>query len=405
MVERDWIERAEGLAHGYGETNAEVREGAEALLERSDTVADLPPDVCKELTSAWLGSVFLHVMDDELKFRQWSTTASKLDDVLKFVRANLDEPFIVIPKAVEGIVDAAVSPKTTLETVANIQLQIARKWRPEVATLGIELASHELAEFGDLFCLDAAFERDDGSCCWVELMHILHMCALRGYGLRGGYPARGEVVLDIYDACRANYIDGEALDFLTNTLTNEFKPQNYNGIKIKNFDYLIALLNRRIHPIDRLVEEVQRIQDVRPKSLAEEMLAEVSNYDVFVSHMGSDKPFARLLAETLRGRGMSVWLDEWVMLPGDVLSRQIAAGIESSRFFVVLLSAEALKRDWVVYELDLALVKQVANRDRFIVPILLDAADPPFFLRHILYHRVSADDDMHEICDRLFPNH
>jgi TIR domain-containing protein len=403
-VEYDWVERAEGLVRGYGKDDPEVREGAEALLRHSDTLVGLPPDVCKELTSAWLGRVFLHVMDDELKFDQWSTTASKFEHILEFVSANIDKPIMAIPESVRGIVKAVVSPRISLDAVIDVQLGVAREWRPEAAPLGIKLANNELTEFGDLFCLDAAFERDDQSRCWEELMHILHMCSLRGYGLRGGYPARGEVTLKVYDTCRANYADSEAHQFLAGTIRNELEPGNYKGCKIKNFDYLIDLLNRRIRPTDRLVREVQRIQDVQPTSLAEEMLSEVANFDVFVSHMGADKPFARLLSETLQERDMSVWLDEWVMAPGDVLSRQIAAGIESSRFFVVLLSAEALKRDWVVYELDLALVRQVENRNRFIIPILLDATDPPFFLRHILYHRVSADDDMHGICDMIFPH-
>jgi hypothetical protein len=144
---------------------------------------------------------------------------------------------------------------------------------------------------------------------------------------------------------------------------------------------------------------------VRPESLGQQLLDALKNYDVFISHIGADKPFARALGEALRTRGMTVWLDEWIIRPGDVLSRHIASGIESSRYFLILLSEEALKRNWVVYELDLALVRQVETRgdDRFVIPVVLDETEPPFSLRHLLYQRAATAGDVDALCNVLFP--
>ena len=36
-------------------------------------------------------------------------------------------------------------------------------------------------------------------------------------------------------------------------------------------------------------------------------------YDVFLSHAKADKPAVRELAERLKGDGLRVWFDEWVI--------------------------------------------------------------------------------------------
>ena len=40
-------------------------------------------------------------------------------------------------------------------------------------------------------------------------------------------------------------------------------------------------------------------------------------FDVFLSHASVDKPAVRELAERLKADGLRVWLDEWVIQPGD----------------------------------------------------------------------------------------
>ena len=54
-------------------------------------------------------------------------------------------------------------------------------------------------------------------------------------------------------------------------------------------------------------------------------------YDVFLSHSAKDKAVVRPLAERLRQDGLKVWLDEWVLKPGDSLPAKIEEGLEHSR--------------------------------------------------------------------------
>lgn len=46
-------------------------------------------------------------------------------------------------------------------------------------------------------------------------------------------------------------------------------------------------------------------------------MADSFTYDVFLSHNRKDKPRVIALAERLKEAGLRVWLDDWVIKPGD----------------------------------------------------------------------------------------
>lgn len=76
-------------------------------------------------------------------------------------------------------------------------------------------------------------------------------------------------------------------------------------------------------------------------------------WDVFISHAGEDKDdVAQPLADALRERGVSVWLDKYTLRIGDSLRRRIDAGLSRSRFGVVILSPHFFAKPWPQYELD-----------------------------------------------------
>jgi len=50
------------------------------------------------------------------------------------------------------------------------------------------------------------------------------------------------------------------------------------------------------------------------------------NYDIFLSHSAKDKSVVRSLADRLRGDGLKVWFDEWVLKPGDSMPRAKSVG-------------------------------------------------------------------------------
>ena len=74
------------------------------------------------------------------------------------------------------------------------------------------------------------------------------------------------------------------------------------------------------------------------------------------------------LADELRNYCQSVWLDRWVLSPGDSLRRKIDEGISGSRLGVVVLSHAFFAKAWPQAELD-ALYTLVLSGNHSIVPV------------------------------------
>ena len=72
-------------------------------------------------------------------------------------------------------------------------------------------------------------------------------------------------------------------------------------------------------------------------------------YDVFLSHSSADEPVVRELAGRLRDAGLRVWLDEWIIQPGDpsASARAIEQGLEHSALLLLCMSASAFWSEWV----------------------------------------------------------
>jgi WD40 repeat protein/GTPase SAR1 family protein len=108
-------------------------------------------------------------------------------------------------------------------------------------------------------------------------------------------------------------------------------------------------------------------------------------YDVFISHSSKDKLAVRELAERLVGDGLRVWLDEWVIQPGDLISLKIEEGLERSRALVLAMSAHAFASEWVRLERHTALFRDPTNRQRRFIPLRLDDAEIKDTLKQFAY--------------------
>ena len=92
-------------------------------------------------------------------------------------------------------------------------------------------------------------------------------------------------------------------------------------------------------------------------------------YDVFISHASEDKDeIVRPLANALVEKGVKVWYDEFEMKIGDSLRRKIDKGLANSRFGIVVISKDFIKKGWTNYELDGIITKAVSG-EQIILPI------------------------------------
>jgi hypothetical protein len=113
--------------------------------------------------------------------------------------------------------------------------------------------------------------------------------------------------------------------------------------------------------------------------------ADASRQRIFICHSSKDKPFVRKLAGDLKSSGLSVWFDDWELLPGDSLSDKIQDGISESSWLLIILSKNSVKSQWVRRELNAGLAEEMKRKDAFIVPVRVDFCKIPMFLRDKLY--------------------
>jgi hypothetical protein len=106
-------------------------------------------------------------------------------------------------------------------------------------------------------------------------------------------------------------------------------------------------------------------------------MADQFTYDVFLSHSSKDKEIVRPLAERLRADGLRVWLDEWILKPGDSIPAKIEEGLEQSRVLVLCMSAQAFGSDWTRLESYTFRFRDPLNQQRRFIPLRLDAAPIP----------------------------
>ncbi len=108
-------------------------------------------------------------------------------------------------------------------------------------------------------------------------------------------------------------------------------------------------------------------------------------WDVFISHASRDKARVRPLAEALRAAGLEVWLDEWVIQPGDHIYLAVEQGLEAARTLVLCLTTQALTSEWVKLERGTALFRDPTNKERRFVPVLLEDCKLPDVLKGFAY--------------------
>jgi len=93
------------------------------------------------------------------------------------------------------------------------------------------------------------------------------------------------------------------------------------------------------------------------------------DYDVFISHASEDKDeVVRPLAYALKEEGLKVWYDEFELKIGDSLRRKIDMGLARSKFGIVVLSNNFIKKGWTNYELD-GIITKANTGEQVVLPI------------------------------------
>lgn len=97
--------------------------------------------------------------------------------------------------------------------------------------------------------------------------------------------------------------------------------------------------------------------------------ADTEDYDVFISHASEDKEsFTDELCKELTDAGVKVWYDAISMTWGDSLRSKIDSGLKKSKYGLVIISKDYIKKGWTQYELD-GLFQREMTGGKIILPI------------------------------------
>jgi hypothetical protein len=98
-------------------------------------------------------------------------------------------------------------------------------------------------------------------------------------------------------------------------------------------------------------------------------------FDVFLSHSHEDSNIVEKLAAKLQDeRHFRVWLDKWILVPGNDWQREMAQGLEKAKTCGVCISRNT-PSGWFREEIARALNRQSKDPSFRVIPIILPNGD------------------------------
>lgn len=114
---------------------------------------------------------------------------------------------------------------------------------------------------------------------------------------------------------------------------------------------------------------------------------------IFISYCSSDRDEVYKLANTLKERGLDIWLDSWNISVGDSISRQIEKGLAECDFLIIWLTEKAINSVWVNAEWKSQYETHLKNRT-VILPALAERnCQIPILLKDIKFADFTSNFD------------
>ena len=92
----------------------------------------------------------------------------------------------------------------------------------------------------------------------------------------------------------------------------------------------------------------------------------------FISHSSVDKSFVRRLNADLEASGVTTWLDEEQIRPGQSFVDAINNGLASNDFILLVISAGFLSSKWALWETNTSIAAAVKVKAGSVIPLLIE---------------------------------
>jgi TIR domain len=99
-------------------------------------------------------------------------------------------------------------------------------------------------------------------------------------------------------------------------------------------------------------------------------------FDAFLSHAHVDADVVELLAARLTDEAQfRIWLDRWVLVPGEHWQQEMARGLEQAKTCAICIGQHTPK-GWFREEIERALNRQTKDNSFRVIPVILPSGDP-----------------------------
>ncbi|MBI5962672.1 MAG: TIR domain-containing protein [Chloroflexi bacterium] len=113
--------------------------------------------------------------------------------------------------------------------------------------------------------------------------------------------------------------------------------------------------------------------------------------NVFISYSHFDKKYAELIAKELKKAKHKVWIDTWKLRAGDNWIEKINEGLKETDALIVIVSENSLRSESVNQEISAIAFGDISNKQRRIIPVLVDKAQIPSFLAKYIWIDFTSD--------------
>lgn len=129
--------------------------------------------------------------------------------------------------------------------------------------------------------------------------------------------------------------------------------------------------------------------DAKKKQLSKNNFQDkfIVEFDVFISYNSIDKEIAHELGETLKKQGISVWIDDWELIPGRPWQKALENIVKKTKTAIVLIGKEGVG-PWQDLEIR-SFISEFVSRGLPIIPVILPGAsnksELPLLLKEVAW--------------------
>lgn len=143
-----------------------------------------------------------------------------------------------------------------------------------------------------------------------------------------------------------------------------------------NISYIGQIKGRDDSVYVRLLSKWQRLTGVVSPGGVLNMASSPTQRDVFICHASEDKKtVVSPLVAALQDVGVTVWFDKSEIKWGDSITGKINEGLAMSRYVIVVISSNFLRKQWAQKELNAALNREITNGTTCVLPLMVGSPE------------------------------